>query len=201
MALLADYDQPRNCGGQRFHLRRDRQGGVSAAPISVSRAAHRDSQASPPRSSGVGGAALRGRSPEFEVAVPRDIAKISVGRQHREVVAEADLCQQRIDGADLNAATSAFVSQFGRVYMVAPVGNQQRQRGEPIEDLRAVPWSGEALQKLLKHKPGGQEFLAGFDGPDQFAWFVCRGGRVAPKSQRPDAGIDKEAQRRERAAL
>ena len=75
--------------------------------------------------------------------MPGDIAKVSVGRQHREVVAETELRQQRIDRADLNAATSAFASQFGGVHMVAPIGNQQRQRGEPIEDLAAVPRSGE----------------------------------------------------------
>src|SRR5437016_3448265 len=111
-----------------------------------------------------------------------DIAKVSVGRQHREVVAKTELCQQRIDGADLNAAASAFVSQFGGIHMVAPIGNQQRQRGEPVEDLSVVPRSGEALQQLLQNQPGGYELLAGFDGTDQFAWFVRRGGRVAPES-------------------
>ena len=95
-----------------------------------------------------------------------DIAKVFVGRQHHEVVAETKLCQQRIDGADLNAAASACVSQFGRVHMVAPVWNQQRQRIEPVEDLPAARRSGEALQKLLQSEPSGDELLAGFDSTD-----------------------------------
>ena len=85
--------------------------------------------------------------------------------------------------------------------MVEPVGNEQRQRSEPIEDLFAVPRSGEALQNLLQNQSGGHEFLAGFDGTDQFASFVLRGRHVAAESQRPDADIDKETQPRERSAL
>jgi hypothetical protein len=133
--------------------------------------------------------------------MPGDIAKVPIDRQYREVVVETELRQQRIDRADLNAAASAFVSQSGRVHMVEPVRNEQRQRSEPIEDLLAIPRSGKALQNLLQNQSGGHEFLAGFDGTDQFASFVRRGGWVAPERQRPDAGIDKEAQPRERSAL
>ena len=78
--------------------------------------------------------------------MPGDIAKVSVGGQHRKVVAHTELRQKRIDGAGLNAAAPAFVSQFGGVHMVAPVRNQERQRGEPIEDLRAVPRPGRAVR-------------------------------------------------------
>jgi hypothetical protein len=133
--------------------------------------------------------------------MPSDIAKVPIGRQHREVVAEAELRQQRVDRADLNAAASAFVSQSGCVHMVEPVRNEQRQLSEPIEDLLAIPRSGEALQNFLQNQSGGHEFLAGFDGTDQFASFVRGGGCVTPERQRPDAGIDKEAQPRERSAL
>ena len=52
------------------------------------------------------------------------MAKVSVGRQHRQVVADAKLRQQSIDRTDLNAAAETFVAQFRRVDMVAPVGNQ-----------------------------------------------------------------------------
>lgn len=92
--------------------------------------------------------------------MPGDILKVFVGREHREVVAKAELRQQRIDRADLNAASSAFVSLIGRVHMVAPIGNQQRQSGEPFEDLPAIPRSGEALQELLQNEPGRHELLA-----------------------------------------
>lgn len=133
--------------------------------------------------------------------MPGEVAKVSVGRQHRQIVAQTELRQQRIDRADLNAAAPASVSQFSSFCVVAPVGNQQRQRREPIEDLRPVARSGETLQKLLQNEPGSDEFLAGIDGTDQFASFDRRNRRVAPKGKRPDAGINKKAQRRERSDL
>jgi len=133
--------------------------------------------------------------------MPRDIVKVPVGCQHGQVVAEAELGQQRIDRSDLDAGAPAFVSQFGSVHMITPVGNQQRQRCEPVEDLRSVPRSRKPLQKLLQHQSSGHEFLAGFDCADQLASLDRRNRRVAPESQRPDAGVDKEAQRRERSAL
>jgi hypothetical protein len=81
----------------------------------------------------------------------------------------------------LNATPPAFVSQIGRVDMVVPVGNEQRQRREPVENLSAVPRSGKALEKLLQYEPGRHELLARFDGTDQFEPLVRRGRRVAPK--------------------
>lgn len=107
--------------------------------------------------------------------MPGNVAKVSVGRQHREVVAKTELRQERINRADLNAAASAFVAQFRCLDMVSPVGNQQRQRAEPIEDLGAVPRPGKALKKLLQNEPGGDELLAGFDGTDQFAHLLHHG--------------------------
>ena len=133
--------------------------------------------------------------------MPRDIVKVSVGSQHSEIVTETELSKQRVDRTDLNSSAAAFVPQFGRVYMVKPVGNQQRQRGEAIEDLCSVPRSREALQKLLQNQPGREDFLAGFDRADEFPRLLRQNTRIAPESQRPDAGVDKEAQWRERSAL
>jgi len=40
--------------------------------------------------------------------MPRDIVKVPVGCQHGQVVAEAELGQQRIDRSDLNVGSPAF---------------------------------------------------------------------------------------------
>ena len=133
--------------------------------------------------------------------MPRDIAEISIGRQHRQVMAEAKLRQQRIDGADLNAATPALVSQLGRVHVIAPVRHQERQCPKPIEELATVSRAGKPLQQLLQNEPRGHQLFARFDGADQLTTFDRRGGCVAPERQGPNAGIDKEAQRRDRSAL
>ena len=74
--------------------------------------------------------------------MPGNMLEIPVARQHRQIAAQAELRQQRIDRADLNAAAPASVSQFRRVHMVALVRHQQRQRSKPFEDLSAVPRPG-----------------------------------------------------------
>jgi len=129
------------------------------------------------------------------------VSKISVGRQHRQIVPDAKLCQQRVDRPDLNAAAPTSVAQLGGVDVVAPVGNEQRQRGKPIEDLPPIARPGKALQKLLQNKTGGQKRLAGLDGANQLTYHRVGGGHIAPQHARPDAGIDEEAQRRVRSAL
>jgi hypothetical protein len=130
-----------------------------------------------------------------------DHRKIAIGCQHRQIVTEAKLRQESVDCADLDAAAAASVSEFRRVDMVMPVRDEQWQGGEPFDDLRSVPRPGKPLQELLQNEAGCQQLLAGLDGPHQLAYFRRRGWCVAPQRQRPDAGIDEEAQLRERAAL
>ena len=56
-----------------------------------------------------------------------DIVKVPVGRQHRRSWRRQS-CQQWVDRADLAAVAPAFVSQFRRIDMVVPAGNQERPR-------------------------------------------------------------------------
>ena len=57
-----------------------------------------------------------------------NLPEIAIGRQHREVVTEAELREQRVDRTDLDAAAPATVSQLGGRNMVPPIGDEQRQR-------------------------------------------------------------------------
>src|SRR5205823_6673263 len=114
-------------------------------------------------------------SPDFQGAVPDDVAKISVGRQHRQIVTNAKLRQQGVYRADLNAAAAASVAQLCRVDVIVPVGNQERQRRKPIQYPLASPRPGKALQKLLQNETGGEQCLAGFDRSNQFS-HLGRGG-------------------------
>lgn len=131
----------------------------------------------------------------------RDITKVPVGREHCQIVSQAKLGQERVDCAYLNAGAAAFVSERRRIDMIAPVGNQKRKCGKPIQDLLAIPWPREALQEFLQDEAGAEERLPGLDGAHQFAQFRRRGGPVASKCERPHAGIDKQAQLRLRSAL
>ena len=127
--------------------------------------------------------------------------KIAVGRKHRQVVTDAKLREQGVDRADLNAGAAAAVTKFRCIDMIAPVGNQKRQGREAIEDAFAGSRPGKPLQQLLQYETGGEELFAGLYRSKKLARLRRGRRRIPPKSERPDAGIDKEAQRRERSAL
>src|ERR1700724_3587523 len=98
------------------------------------------------------GLRLRGNVPQSQGAVAGDMAKVSVGRQHRQVVTDAKLRQQCVDRTDLNTISATTVSQFRCVGMVLPIGHQKRQRREAIEYPLARSRPGKALQKLLQNE-------------------------------------------------
>jgi hypothetical protein len=50
--------------------------------------------------------------------------KILVSRQQRQFVADTELGQQSVNGADLHARAAAGVAQFGSVDMVLPIRDQ-----------------------------------------------------------------------------
>ena len=52
----------------------------------------------------------------------RGAGKVVVGREQREVVTQAQLRDQGVDGADLHAPAAATVAQFGGVHVILPVG-------------------------------------------------------------------------------
>ncbi len=109
----------------------------------------------------------------------RHVAKVLVGRQHRQIVPNAKLRQQGVDRSDLDTAAATFVAQLRGVDMVAPIRNQQRQGGKSIHNSLAIPRSGKALQKLLQHQAGRENCLAGFEGPHQPVHLGRRGRRIA----------------------
>jgi hypothetical protein len=57
------------------------------------------------------------------------------------------------------------------------------------------------LKEFLKDKRGRQDGFAAFDGANQCANFRSLRGNIAAVRERPNAGIDEEAQSRERSFL
>ena len=96
-----------------------------------------------------------------------DATEVLVGGQHGQIMADAQLGQQRIDRAHLHAASAAMIPQLGRPDMIVAIRHQQRDRRKSIQYLMATLWSGEALKQLLKHKAGRQQGLAAFNGVDE----------------------------------
>ena len=63
-----------------------------------------------------------------------DARKIMVGGEHGQVMAQAQLRQQRIDGSDLHARSPALVAQACGPDMVFAIRCDERQRGKPLHD-------------------------------------------------------------------
>src|SRR5947209_16057071 len=76
--------------------------------------------------------------------------EIAVGTEHREVVPDTELREERIDRSDLKAAPAALVAKVGSGDVVFALWHDERQRGEPIEDLCSRFRAAEPLEKFLK---------------------------------------------------
>ena len=60
-------------------------------------------------------------SPDTQRAVRGSLDKVLVRREQRESMTDAELCEQRIDSADLHPATTAAVSQLRGIDVVLPI--------------------------------------------------------------------------------
>jgi hypothetical protein len=72
-------------------------------------------------------------------------------------VADAELGEQCVNRADLNAGKSAAITQVRRTNTVIAIRNNERQRCEPCNDVSVSAGPSEALQEFLQHEPGGHD--------------------------------------------
>jgi hypothetical protein len=128
------------------------------------------------------------------------MSEVVIASKHRQVVTDAQLCQQGIDRSDLHAAASAAIAQLRCPNVILSTGNQQGNGSKPGQYSIAGLWGREALKKLLQDKAGRENCLAAVVGLDQSPC-LRRRRRIAPKGQRPRAGINEQAQSRLRSAL
>ena len=106
------------------------------------------------------------RTPELQGALTGNVAEIVVGRKHRQAVSETKLREERIDRSGLDACAPAVIAQSGGFDVIRSIRNDERNRGEAIQDPRLGFRAQEALQKLLENDAGGDDQLAGLDRPD-----------------------------------
>lgn len=75
-----------------------------------------------------------------------DTLKIPITRQHQQPMADTQLRQQRVDRADLNAMPTARIAKRRRFDVIGSIGHEERECGEPIQNLLTRLWPREALQ-------------------------------------------------------
>jgi hypothetical protein len=128
-------------------------------------------------------------------------SEVLVGRQHCEIVAHAQLCQEGVDGSDLHAIPAAAIAQVRRPDVIIAIRRQQWDGRKSVKNLSAALWARKALQQLLKHQAGSQDRLAVFDCADQHTDFADRSRSASPKRERPNTRVHKQGQSRARSAL
>jgi len=72
--------------------------------------------------------------------------KIPITRKHQQAVADAQLRQERIDRANLNAMTTAVIAKRRGFGVIGSIRHEEGKCGEPIQNLLTRFWSREALQ-------------------------------------------------------
>jgi hypothetical protein len=75
---------------------------------------------------------------------------IVVRGQQNQIVAAAELDQQRVDGSDLDATPATGVSDLGGFYVVLAIRRQEGQGRKPLCELIPRLGSGETLKQLLE---------------------------------------------------
>jgi hypothetical protein len=111
--------------------------------------------------------------PDPESGAVSDASEIVVARQHCQVVPNAQLSQERVDGSNLHTIPAASIPQLRRFDVIVPVGHKQGYCREPVNDPVSGLWAGEPLQKLLQNKAGRNDGLAIPYCPNQRRHFAC----------------------------
>ena len=114
----------------------------------------------------------------------------------------AQLDEQRVDRAHLNPSSAAGVADLGGGDVVLPIGADEGQRAEPLDDdlhrLRAV----EPLQKFLEHHARGHHGVrATAERVAQDLDLRHIGCAITAQGQGPDAGVDQQHHERLRSDL
>ena len=114
---------------------------------------------------------------------------------------DAQLGEQSVNSANLQAEAAAPVAQFGSFNVVLSFWIEKGQSGKPFDDILAGAWPAESLQEFLEDQPSGDNCLAALKGPSQGNDFGRGRSRITAKCQRPHAGINKQGHERERSDL
>jgi hypothetical protein len=130
-----------------------------------------------------------------------DAGEIRIGGQQSELVPDAELGEDRVDGSDLKTSSAGSVSELRGVEVILAIWCHEGQRAEARHDSVLVASAAEPLQELLVDEAGRDDEHASCKRSFQSANLGRLGGGIAPKRKGPDARIYEERQLRERSRL
>lgn len=102
---------------------------------------------------------------EDERHVPRDVLEVAVSREELKLVSNAQLSDESVDRAHLDAFSPAQVPQLGCFDMILHVGCDERKNREMPHDLIAGHGTLEPLQKFLEDQPCGEDGVTHLERP------------------------------------
>lgn len=114
---------------------------------------------------------------------------------------DTKLGEQGVDRADLHAAPPALVAEPGRLDVIPSIRRHEREHRESSENGVRCPGAAKPLEELLKDQAGREDRLCFPESMREPSDLGCTRRRVSPKREGPNARIDEEIQRRERARL
>ncbi len=116
-------------------------------------------------------------------------------------MADAQLGDQRVYCANLDASPTTGVAEFSCADVVVPVRLNERQSCKGADDLISSLCAVEALEQFLKHQPSRDHDISSGECVLQCHNFRICGGCIAAQRERPNARINKERHLRVRSAL
>jgi hypothetical protein len=80
---------------------------------------------------------------------------------------DAQLGEQGINGANLQAWATAAIAQFGSINVVLSIRIEKWQSGKSFDDLLAGTGTNESLEEFLEDQSGGDNYFAAVKGLPQ----------------------------------
>jgi hypothetical protein len=113
------------------------------------------------------------------------------GKQH-QIMSATELDEQRVNGSDLDSATSTRVADFGCFDVVLAIGYQEGEGRKPLHKLTSRLGPCEALKKLLKYKARREHLIGAKQRIKQgrYLWRALLG--IAAQRKGPDARVDEQ---------
>ena len=131
----------------------------------------------------------------------RGVCEIEVGAQQNEIVPDAELPDECVDGTDLHTCPTAQIPEPCGGNVVLAIGLDQCQRGKSLDDLAACFCARKSLQQFLQDDACGDDKVCSGQSVLECLYLWQFNLDIPSESERPDARVDEERHLRDRSAL
>lgn len=131
----------------------------------------------------------------------RSVHEVFVCSEQSQLVPHAQLCKQRIDGAELNSSSATSVAKLCGSDVVFPVRLDEGECFESFDDPNSSFRAGESLEEFLEDETCDYDDVVAEQSLAQRLDLRHLGLHIAPQTERPDARVHEQAHERLRSVL